>query len=62
MIRKFNRTQIEQSFSLTKLINIKTHFLEIFLSMSVYVLVWEIKAQEKNILQFSEKFIFRLQL
>lgn len=37
MIHKFNRTQIEQSFSLTKLINIKTHFLE--MSMCIYVCV-----------------------
>lgn len=47
MIHKFNRTQIEQSCSLTKLINIKTHFLEIFVLMSMYV--WEIKPQDKNI-------------
>lgn len=49
MIHKFNRTKIEQSFSLTKLINIKTHFLEIFLYMNVYVCEREIKPQDKNI-------------
>lgn len=50
MIHKFNRTKIEQSFSLTKLINIKTHFLEIFLYMIMCVSVYVCeKSSPKNI-------------
>lgn len=54
MIHKFNRTQIEQSFSLTNLINIKTHFLE----MSMYKCVcMKLNTKVRAFLNFSKSLL-----